>query len=159
MRIRIGNGFDVHKFCEGDSITLGGIKISHDRGLEAHSDGDVLIHSLCDALLGALSLGDIGSHFPDTDPLYSGIDSRILLKRCCDEVDKRGYIIGNVDNTVLAQSPKLRDHIDLMRNELSRVMELDLEDVSIKATTTEHLGFVGRKEGIAVFTSVLLYKK
>lgn len=158
MKIRIGNGFDVHKFCEGSYITLGGVKIDCHYGLEAHSDGDVLIHAICDALLGSLALADIGAHFPDTDEAFKGVDSRILLGRCCEEVRKRGYQIGNVDSTVMAQIPKLRPHIDAIRAELARVMELDTDDVSVKATTTEKLGFVGRKEGIAVLSTVLVTK-
>lgn len=158
MKIRIGNGFDVHKFCEGEFITLGGVRISCGHGLEAHSDGDVLIHAICDALLGSLSLADIGAHFPDTDVAFKGVDSRLLLERCCAEVRSRGFEIGNVDSTVMAQVPKLRPHIDAMRTELARVMGLDLEDVSVKATTTEKLGFVGRSEGIAVFATVLVTK-
>lgn len=158
MKIRIGNGFDVHKFCDGSHITLGGVKIDCDYGLEAHSDGDVLIHAICDALLGSLALADIGAHFPDTDVAFKGVDSRILLERCCEEVRKRGFQIGNVDSTVMAQAPKLRPHIDAIRAELARVMELDIDDVSVKATTTEQLGFVGRKEGIAVFSTVLVSK-
>lgn len=156
MKLRIGNGYDVHKFCVGNHITLGGVKIAYEMGLEAHSDGDVLIHAICDALLGSLALADIGAHFPDTDPTYKGVDSRVLLERCCKEVRTRGYQIGNIDSTIMAEAPKLRPHIDAIRVELARVMGIDIADISVKATTTEGLGFVGRKEGIAVMSTVLV---
>lgn len=155
--LRIGNGFDVHAFGPGEYITLGGIQIKHSAGLVAHSDGDVLIHALCDALLGALALGDIGLHFPDNSADYKGIDSKILLLRTCELIRSKGYSIGNVDCTVCAQAPKLRDHIDTMRECLSGVMDIPVEDLSVKATTTERLGFVGREEGISVYSTVLLF--
>lgn len=156
---RIGNGFDVHAMAEGLPLWLGGIRIEHNKGFVAHSDGDVLIHSLCDALLGALSLGDIGVHFPDNSQEFKGIDSKILLKRCMQLVNERGFVLGNADCTILAQAPKLRPHIDRMRETLAPIMDIPLDQLSIKATTTERLGFVGREEGIAVYATVLLYRK
>lgn len=158
-KIRVGSGFDVHAFGPGDHITLGGIKIKHNTGLVAHSDGDVLIHSVCDAILGALSLGDIGSHFPDNNQSFKNIDSRILLEKVCAIMLQKNYEIGNIDCTICAQAPRMREHIDAMRGELSRVMNIDIEDISIKATTTERLGFVGRSEGIAVYATILLFAK
>lgn len=159
MDIRIGNGFDVHKLEHGLPMWLGGIEIEHHSGFVAHSDGDVLIHSLCDAILGAAALGDIGLHFPDTSSDFKGIDSKILLKQCVELVNKKGYRIVNCDNTIMAQQPKLRPHIDAMRESLSEVMGIDIERISIKATTTEKLGFTGREEGIAVMSSVLLQRE
>lgn len=156
--IRIGNGFDVHALKKGVPMWLGGIKIEHHSGFIAHSDGDVLIHSLCDALLGAAALGDIGLHFPDNDQTYKGIDSKILLKHCVDLITKHGYQIINCDNTIMAQQPKLRPYIDQMRETLAQVMELNIDQISIKATTTERLGFTGREEGIAVMSTVLIEK-
>lgn len=154
---RIGNGYDVHALQEGLPLILGGIRLQDaPKGCVAHSDGDCLIHALCDALLGALALGDIGLHFPDTDPAYKGIDSRLLLARCCALVRSKGWEPVNADCTVCLQRPKLRGHIDAMRRELARVMEVEPETVSVKATTTEHLGFTGREEGVAVYATVLL---
>ena len=158
-KIRIGNGYDVHKLVEGRDLVLGGVKIPSDLGCFAHSDGDVLIHALCDALLGALALGDIGLHFPDNDNSYKGIDSTILLEKCMQLVAQRGYTVGNVDTTIALQSPKLRPHIDSMRERLAAVMNIPVEDVSVKATTTERLGFEGRREGISAYASVLLVEK
>lgn len=158
-KIRIGNGYDVHRLEDGLAMWLGGIRIEHGRGFVAHSDGDVLIHSLCDALLGALSLGDIGLHFPDTSADFKGIDSKILLAKCCELIASKGYQIGNVDCTICAQSPKLRPYIDHMRATLAAVMGIEVEDISIKATTTEGLGFVGREQGIAVYSTALLVKE
>ncbi len=155
-KIRIGNGYDVHALAAGRAMWLGGIRIEHNKGFVAHSDGDVLIHALCDALLGALSLGDIGLHFPDNKQEFSGIDSKILLKRCMDLVRERGYQIGNADCTILAQAPKLRPYIDRMRETLAPLLEVSIDDISIKATTTERLGFTGREEGVAVYATVLL---
>lgn len=156
MEMRIGNGYDVHQLADGLPLVLGGVKIEHTQGCVAHSDGDVLIHALCDALLGALALGDIGQHFPDTSDEYSGIDSRILLERVCGMVAGKGYHIVNVDCTVLAQRPKLAPYVPAMREELARVMKLSSDRVSVKATTTEKLGFVGRCEGLAVYATALL---
>jgi 2-C-methyl-D-erythritol 2,4-cyclodiphosphate synthase len=158
MDIRIGHGYDVHALAEGLPLWLGGVKIEHAKGCVAHSDGDVAIHAICDALLGALALGDIGKLFPDTSAEFKGIDSKILLRRVCDVVTERGYIISNVDCTIAMQRPKLRPHIDTMRATLAEVMGLDVDRVSIKATTTEHLGFEGREEGVSTQAVVLLIK-
>ena len=156
--IRIGHGYDVHALAEGLRLVIGGVEIEHTKGCVAHSDGDVAIHAICDALLGALALGDIGKLFPDTSMEFKGIDSKILLRRVCDVVVEKGYKISNVDCTIAMQRPKLRPHIDTMRATLASVMELDVERVSVKATTTEHLGFEGREEGVSVHSVVLLYK-
>lgn len=158
MDIRIGHGYDVHALAEGLPLWLGGVKIEHTKGCVAHSDGDVAIHAICDALLGALALGDIGKLFPDTSAEFKGIDSKILLRRVCDVVAERGYVISNVDCTIAMQRPKLRPHIDTMRATLAEVMGLDVDRVSIKATTTEHLGFEGREEGVSTHAVVLLIK-
>jgi 2-C-methyl-D-erythritol 2,4-cyclodiphosphate synthase len=154
--VRIGHGYDVHRFCEGSGITLGGVHIPHVAALKAHSDGDVLIHALCDAILGALSLGDIGRHFPDDDPANENIDSRILLKCVVALCKQRGYRVGNADLTVIAQAPKLAPHIDTMRAMLAGDLDVDVERINVKATTTEGLGFTGREEGIAAHAVVLL---
>lgn len=155
---RIGNGFDVHRLEAGLPLWLGGILVPHTHGLVAHSDGDVLLHSLSDALLGAVALGDIGAHFPDNDPVFKGVDSKVLLARCCELVKEKGYVVDNVDCTVLAERPKLRQYIDQMRGVIAKVMAIDIDQVSIKATTTERLGFTGREEGIAVYSTALLKK-
>jgi len=155
---RVGQGYDVHAFAdEGDHITIGGQKIPHERGLLAHSDGDVLLHALCDALLGALALGDIGHHFPDTSAEFRGVDSRQLLGAVYRLITEKGYRIGNIDSTIVAQCPKVAPHIDAMRQSIAEVCNLDVAVVSVKATTTEKLGFAGRKEGIACYAVVLLY--
>ncbi len=154
--MRIGHGFDVHRFGEGDYIVLGGVKIPHSHGLVAHSDGDVLLHALCDALLGAAGLGDIGKHFPDTDERYGGIDSRKLLRHVMALLDEHGLVSVNMDSTIIAQSPKMAPHIDQMRLNISEDMGIDPSLVNVKATTTEKLGYTGRKEGIAVHAVVLL---
>jgi len=156
MTIRIGHGFDVHAFGGDGPVTLGGVKIDYPQGLVAHSDGDVVLHALADALLGALALGDIGHHFPDTDAAFKGIDSRILLRRVFTEVQQRGYRIGNLDLTVMAQAPKLAPHILAMRQLIAADLQCEVSQVNVKATTTEKLGFVGRKEGIAAEAVVLL---
>lgn len=158
MKFRTGIGFDVHQLKEGIPLWLGGICIEHTHGLLGHSDADVLIHAICDALLGAATLGDIGQHFPDTDPAYKGIDSKKLLSNVCLLLRQKGYSIGNVDAIICAQKPKLMPHIPAMRQVLSEVMDIDIDDLSIKATTTEHLGFEGRGEGISSYASVLIYK-
>ena len=147
--MRIGFGYDVHALAEGLDLVLGGVKVPSEVGCVAHSDGDVAIHALCDALLGAAALGDIGKLFPDTDMAYKGIDSTILLERTVDLIRKEGYEVGNVDITIALQTPKLRPHIDQMRARLAEVMGVEVEAVSVKATTTEKLGFTGRGEGIA----------
>ncbi len=154
--MRIGSGYDVHAFGDGDSITLGGVKISHSQGLKAHSDGDVLLHAICDALLGALALGDIGHHFPDTDPKWAGADSRALLRAVHELVGEKGFKVQNIDTTVIAQAPKMAPHIEAMRERISEDLDLPIERVSVKATTTEKLGFTGRKEGIACQATTLL---
>lgn len=156
--IRIGNGYDVHAFTAGDYITLGGVKIPHDKAFLAHSDGDVLIHALIDALAGALALGDIGQFFPDNDPKYENIDSRILLRDVYSIIQSKGYRLVNCDCTIVAQNPKMSSHIDKMRQNLAVDLESKQNQVSVKATTTENLGFTGKEEGIAVYAVVLLEK-
>jgi 2-C-methyl-D-erythritol 2,4-cyclodiphosphate synthase len=156
MDFRVGNGYDVHQLAEGLPLVLGGVNIPHTKGCVAHSDGDVLIHALCDALLGALALGDIGQHFPDTSAAYKGIDSKILLARVVAMVRERGWEIVNVDNTLLAQKPKIAPFVPQMRQVLAGILGLPEEAVSVKATTTERLGFVGREEGIAAYATCLL---
>ncbi|MCK5819587.1 MAG: 2-C-methyl-D-erythritol 2,4-cyclodiphosphate synthase [Psychromonas sp.] len=153
---RIGHGFDVHKFGGNGPIKLGGVTIPHDEGLIAHSDGDVVLHALCDALLGAVALGDIGVHFPDSDPAFGGIDSRKLLEHVFQKVMSKGYKIGNLDITIVAQTPKMAPYIDQMRTAISSILETHIDNVNIKATTTEKLGYTGRKEGIATYAVVLL---
>lgn len=154
--MRIGHGYDVHRFGDGNFVTLGGVQIPFHKGLVAHSDGDVLIHALCDALLGACALGDIGRHFPDTDPQYKGIDSRQLLRHVIALVNKQGWQLANMDATIIAQAPKMAPYIEQMRELLTKDMQVKLEQINIKATTTEKLGFTGREEGIAVHAVVLL---
>jgi 2-C-methyl-D-erythritol 2,4-cyclodiphosphate synthase len=154
--MRIGHGYDVHRFDEGGTLVLGGVHVEHDHGLRAHSDGDVLIHAICDALLGAIGEGDIGQHFPDTDPANAGIDSRLLLRRVMLLVNEAGWVIGNIDATIIAESPRMAPHIDGMRKNLGADMAVSLGQVNVKATTTEGLGFAGRKEGIAAHAVVLL---
>lgn len=154
--MRIGSGFDVHAFGPGDHVMLGGVRIPHEAGIVAHSDGDVVLHALADALLGAVAAGDIGQWFPDSDPVWRGADSRVLLRRVAAEVSRRGYRVANCDVTVLAQAPRLAPHRELMRERIAADLGVDLAAVSVKATTTEHLGFVGRGEGIAAQAVVLL---
>ena len=156
--IRIGHGYDVHKLEEGKKFVVGGIEIEHNKGAVGHSDADVVIHVICDALLGALSLGDIGKHFPDTDQKYKGIDSKILLEKVMRLVIENQYYISNLDITIILEKPKLRDQIDSMRKKLSEIMDIELSQISIKATTTEGLGFVGRVEGIAAHCVCLIKK-
>lgn len=156
--IRIGQGYDVHDFCAGDHIVLGGVTIPHNKAFKAHSDGDVLLHALCDALLGALALGDIGQHFPDTSDEFENIDSRILLKHVYQLITDKGWRIGNIDSTIIAQAPTLAAHIPKMCLTMSEDLAIEQNQVSVKATTTEKLGFAGRKEGIAVHVIVLLVR-
>lgn len=156
--MRIGHGYDVHKLVEGRDLILGGVRIPHRLGLLGHSDADVLLHAISDALLGALALGDIGKHFPDTDPAYKGADSLELLRHVVKLVGDEGYTLGNLDATVLAQQPKLRPHIDAMRANIADVCGVDISRISVKATTEEHLGFTGREEGIAAHCVALLVK-
>lgn len=154
--MRIGHGYDVHAFTTGNHIVLGGVKIPHTHAFKAHSDGDVLLHAVCDAILGALALGDIGQHFPDTDAQYQNVDSRILLRHVLALIQNKGYQVGNLDCTIIAQTPRMASHIPDMRKNISRDLKCDLSRVSVKATTTEKLGFAGRQEGIAVHAVVLL---
>jgi len=154
--MRIGHGFDVHRFGEGDHVMIGGVRIAHDRGVIAHSDGDVLLHALCDALLGACALGDIGRHFPDTDPRWAGADSRALLRDVMARVAEAGYAVANIDATVIAQAPRLAAHIPAMRETIAGDLDVTCDAVNVKATTTERLGFTGRGEGIAAEAVVLL---
>lgn len=154
--MRIGHGYDVHKLVEGRPLIIGGVEIPHEKGLLGHSDADVLLHAISDALLGASALGDIGKLFPDTDPTYKGADSLVLLKKVCEEVRKAGFEIENIDSTILAQAPKLRPYIDEMRSLISAYTGIDIDAVSVKATTEEGLGFTGAKEGIAAHAVCLL---
>lgn len=155
---RIGQGLDVHAFEQGDFVTLAGIQIPHTHGLKAHSDGDVILHALSDALLGALALGDIGQHFPDTDTNYKGADSRLLLKHVYQLILQKGYILNNADITVACERPKLAPHNVAMRQSIADILDVDIEQISLKATTTEKLGFTGRQEGILASAIVLLIK-
>ena len=152
----IGQGFDAHRFAAGRPLILGGVQVPHDQGMEAHSDGDVVIHALCDALLGAAGLGDIGRHFPDSDPAFAGIDSRVLLRRVMEDLRARGLRVHNADLTVIAQRPRLSPHIPAMRETLATDLGCDPARVNVKATTTERMGFTGRGEGIAALAVVLL---
>ena len=157
MKYRIGNGYDVHVLKEGLEFWLGGIKIQHTKGCVAHSDGDVLIHAICDALLGAANLRDIGYNFPDTDELYKNIDSKILLSKTCDLLNDKGYKIANIDSIISLQKPKAKEYIPKMQEVLAQTMGVDIDLISIKATTTEGLGFEGREEGISAQAIVLIY--
>ncbi len=156
--MRIGNGYDVHKLVEGRKLVLGGVEIPHEKGVLGHSDGDVLIHAVMDAILGALALGDIGQHFPDTDVQYEGIDSRILLAKVNDLMRGKGYQIGNLDSIIVAQKPKLKDYLNEMRISIAKILDTEMENVSVKATTEEKLGFTGNEEGIKAYCVVLLQK-
>lgn len=156
--MRIGQGYDVHAFTEGDHLMLGGVSIPYTQAFAAHSDGDVLIHAICDALLGALALGDIGKHFPDTSAAYAKIDSRILLRKVYQLIKDQDYRLSNLDSIIVAQAPKMAPHIDSMRANLAVDLDCEINQISVKATTTERLGFEGRKEGIAAHAVVLLEK-
>lgn len=158
MKIRVGMGYDVHQLAPGYPFWLGGIKIDHEKGAVGHSDADVLIHVICDALLGAANLRDIGFHFPDTDPQYKGIDSKKLLKQVMSILNEHGWKVSNIDSTICLQRPKINPHIPAMKECLASVMDIDPEDISIKATTTEKLGFVGREEGVSAYAVVLIQK-
>lgn len=158
MSYRIGQGIDFHRMEEGRAFWLGGINIPHTKGAVGHSDADVLLHAICDAMLGALALGDIGVHFPDTDPQYKGADSKLLLAHCYKLITEKGYTIVNVDSTLLLQAPKIKPFVPQMQETIARILELNIEDVSIKATTTEHLSFIGREEGVVATANVLLQK-
>lgn len=159
MKIRTGIGYDVHKLVEGKTLTLGGIKISHTKGSLGHSDGDVLIHAICDALLGAINLRDIGFHFPDTSDNYKGIDSKIILKEVVKLIREKSFEISNIDSIIVLQKPKIKDYIPEMKKTLAETIQIPEEDISVKATTTEQLGFTGREEGIAAYASVLIIKE
>lgn len=158
MKIRVGFGFDVHQLVEGRDLWLGGIQLQHDKGLLGHSDADVLIHAICDALLGAANMRDIGYHFPDNASEYKNIDSKLLLKKVVELIATKGYRVGNIDATVCAERPKLNPHIPVIQQVLAEVMGVNVDDVSIKATTTEKLGFTGREEGISAYATVLIEK-
>ena len=158
MKIRVGFGYDVHRLVEGRELWLGGIRLDHEKGLLGHSDADVLIHAICDALLGAANMRDIGYHFPDTDGEFKNIDSKILLQRTVALIAAKGYRVGNIDATVCAERPKLKARIPEMQEVLAGVMGIDADEVSIKATTTEKLGFTGREEGISAYATVLIEK-
>ena len=157
--MRIGIGYDVHKLVENRKLIIGGVTIPHEKGLDGHSDADVLVHAIMDSLLGALAMGDIGKFFPDTDMKYKGVDSMLLLKEVASFIDEKGYKIGNIDSVIIAQQPKMAPFIDSMRVRIAHVLEIDVEQVGVKATTTEHLGFEGRKEGISSSSVAILFKK
>ncbi len=157
--IRTGHGYDVHRLVPERKLILGGVTIPHETGLLGHSDADVLLHAISDSLLGALALGDIGKHFPDTDPRYAGADSRMLLAAVADMIREKGWQIGNIDATVLAQAPKLAPHIQTMRKNIAETLSIDVDRVSVKATTEEHLGFTGEKLGIAAHAVCLLFRE
>ncbi len=159
MKIRVGFGFDVHQLVVGRELWLGGIRLEYEKGLLGHSDADVLVHAICDALLGAANMRDIGYHFPDTAGAFKDVDSKILLKKTVELIAEKGYSIGNIDATVCAERPKLKVHIPLMQKVLAGVMGIEEEDISIKATTTERLGFTGREEGISAYATVLIQKE
>ena len=156
--MRIGQGYDVHRLVEGRELIIGGVKIEHETGLLGHSDADVLLHAICDAMLGAAALGDIGAHFPDTDPAYKGIDSRKLLRLCKEKLEECGYRVVNLDATIIAQAPKMRPHIDRMRQNIASDVGIALDCVNVKATTEEHLGFTGKGEGISSCAVCLIDK-
>ena len=159
MQIKVGFGYDMHQLVEGRDLIVGGVKIDHIKGLQGHSDADVLIHAICDALLGAANLRDIGYNFPDTSADFKNIDSTILLKQTIGLLKNKGYSIGNIDSTICAEKPKLNPHIPAMQQRLAEVMSIDIDDISIKATTSERMGFVGREEGITAYVVVLIQKK
>ena len=156
---RIGQSSDIHRFKEGDHIVLGGVNIPHSKGIEAHSDGDALCHAIGEAILGALALGDLGHHFPDTDPKYSGISSLLLLEEVCKLMDSKGYEINNLDSLILIERPKMAPHIEMMRNNIAGILHTEIANVSVKATRGEKIGFVGREEGVLAQCVVLLRKK
>lgn len=159
MSFRIGYGYDVHQLAEGEDLVIGGVVVPHEKGSVGHSDADVLLHVICDALLGALALGDIGTHFPDTDPAYKGIDSKILLRDTWAMVEEKGYVLSNVDCTVCLQRPKLKPHVSAMRSCVADILGVDVDQVGIKATTTEKLGFVGLEQGVSAHAVVLLERQ
>lgn len=158
MKIKVGFGFDVHQLTEGRKLILGGVDIPHEKGALGHSDADVVIHALCDALLGAAGLKDIGYYFPDTDAAFKNIDSTILLARVIDLLEERNFTVGNADISLVLEKPKIKPHIDLMKERLAPILKITVEDISIKATTNEKLGYVGREEGVAAYAVVLIQK-
>lgn len=158
MDFRVGHGYDVHALGEGLRLVLGGVEIPHDKGCIAHSDGDVLVHAICDALLGALALGDIGKHFPDSSAEFKGIDSLLLLRRVVALIEEKGYRVGNIDSTIAMQRPKLRSYIDLMRERIAEAAGVAVEQVSVKATTTEHLGFEGEEKGVSATAVAIVFQ-
>jgi len=158
QQIRIGNGFDVHQFAEGRKLFLGGVEIPHTKGLLGHSDADVLLHAICDAMLGALALGDIGKHFPDTDASYKNIDSKVLLSKVNDLITSNGYAVSNLDTTLLLEKPKILPYVEKMRQTIASLLHVEKDQVSVKATTTEKMGYTGREEGAAAYATVLLTK-
>lgn len=158
MKIRVGFGYDVHRLSEGRELWLGGIKIPFDRGLNGHSDADVLLHAICDALLGAANLRDIGFHFPDTASEYKNIDSKVLLEKTHHVLSENGYSVGNIDATICAEQPKINPHIPEMQKVISEILRIEIDDVSIKATTSEKMGFVGREEGFSAYAVALIHK-
>ena len=159
MTLRIGSGIDYHQLTEGRDLWIGGIKIPHTKGALGHSDADVLLHAICDAMFGSLALGDIGYHFPDTDDSFKDIDSKILLKRCAEIIDKKGYKVINIDSTLCLQAPKIKTYIPQMQQVIAEILQITVNDVSIKATTTEQLGFIGREEGLKAYATVLVAAK
>ena len=159
MSFRIGFGIDFHQMVEGRDLWIGGVKIPHHKGAKGHSDADVLLHAICDAMLGALALGDIGVHFPDTSAAFKDIDSKILLKKSYDLIRSKGYSLVNVDSSLCLEAPKIKPHVAAMQGAIAEILELTIDDVSIKATTTEKMGFVGREEGLVAYATVLLQKK
>ena len=159
MSYRIGSGIDFHQLTEGRDLWIGGVKIPHYKGALGHSDADVLLHAICDAMLGALCLGDIGKHFPDTDITYKNIDSKILLKNTFDLIEKRGYGIVNIDSTICLEKPKIMPYVSQMQEAIATILQISVNDISIKATTTEKMGFAGREEGLIAYATVLLKKK
>jgi 2-C-methyl-D-erythritol 2,4-cyclodiphosphate synthase len=156
---RIGFGIDFHQLTEGRDLWIGGVKIPHEKGSLGHSDADVLLHAICDAMLGALAMGDIGIHFPNTDPAFKNIDSKILLKHCYDLISNRGYRIVNIDSSLCLEAPKIKPYVSEMQSTIASILNLQPDDVSVKATTTEKMGFVGREEGLVAYASVLLVRK
>ncbi|MFN3793393.1 MAG: 2-C-methyl-D-erythritol 2,4-cyclodiphosphate synthase [Chitinophagaceae bacterium] len=156
MKIRIGSGIDFHRLVEGRELWLGGVLVPHTKGALGHSDADVLLHAICDAMLGALALGDIGKHFPDTDPAYKGIDSKILLKRTNELIQSKGWRVGNIDSTLCLEKPKIKPYVTQMQETIAAIVGVTTDEVSIKATTTEQMGFAGREEGLVAYATVLL---
>jgi 2-C-methyl-D-erythritol 2,4-cyclodiphosphate synthase len=156
MKIRVGSGIDFHRLVEGRELWLGGVLVPHTKGALGHSDADVLLHAICDAMLGALALGDIGKHFPDTDPAYKGIDSKILLKRTNELIQSKGWRVGNIDSTLCLEKPKIKPYVTQMQESIAAIVGVTTDEVSIKATTTEQMGFAGREEGLVAYATVLL---